>query len=300
MVQRYFWLAYVLLVTLVAVLGASMATSYISARLSTPITREAAPGSNTPTRPTPTAPVDYAVIAKRNIFNANPPGETPPPAPAPPPVVRPEIEKTELQLQLVGTVIGADNRQYAIIEDLRQQGAQALYQVGDAIQTALIAEIRPNCVVLDEGGRYESLCFPEQGAEEGQAPAPSPAPSPSASGQGADDGGDVVRLDNATWRVSREALEQFTNLGALSSQARVMPYVVQGEPRGFRLTRLQQDSVLQKIGLRNGDVLHKVNGLSLTSPDDALRAYQLLQQEGTVRLEILRGNRPTTLTYEIR
>jgi general secretion pathway protein C len=95
-------------------------------------------------------------------------------------------------------------------------------------------------------------------------------------------------------------MEQFSNLGALSSQARLMPYMVQGEPQGFRLTRLQQDSVLQKIGLQNGDVLQKVNGLSITSPDDALRAYQFLQQEGTVRLEILRSNRPTTLTYEIR
>ena len=73
MLQRYFWLAYLLLVTLAAALGTNMATSYISARLSTPITRAPTPGSSTPTRPTPSNPVDYAVIAKRNIFNSNPP-----------------------------------------------------------------------------------------------------------------------------------------------------------------------------------------------------------------------------------
>jgi general secretion pathway protein C len=244
--------------------------------------------------------VDYAIIAKRNIFNASPPGDTPPPPPTPSPVPPKGIEKTELELRLVGTVVEADDRRYAIIEDLKQRGIQALYQVGDAIQTALIAEIQPKCVVLDEGGQYESLCFPQQDAEDGQEGGSSPAAVPPSSSQEGDDGSGIVRLDNATWRVSRETMEQFANLGALSSQARVMPYLVQGEPQGFRLTRLQQDSVLQKIGLRNGDVLHKVNGLSITSPDDALRAYQMLQQEGTVRLEILRSNRPTTLTYEIR
>jgi general secretion pathway protein C len=57
---------------------------------------------------------------------------------------------------------------------------------------------------------------------------------------------------------------------------------------------------LQKIGLQHGDVLQKVNGQEISSTGDVLQAYQQLQQAGTVRLEILRSNRPTTLTYEIR
>ena len=94
--------------------------------------------------------------------------------------------------------------------------------------------------------------------------------------------------------------ENFANLGSLSTQARVTPYIVQGQTQGFRLSRLQPNSLLQKIGLQHGDVLQKVNGLGLTSPADALQAYQQLQQAGTVRLEIIRRNRPTTLTYVIR
>ncbi|GIX49501.1 MAG: hypothetical protein KatS3mg131_3712 [Candidatus Tectimicrobiota bacterium] len=70
--------------------------------------------------------------------------------------------------------------------------------------------------------------------------------------------------------------------------------------RGFRLTRLQPGSLLQRLGLQPGDVIQKVNGLSLNSPEEALVAYQQLHNEGTVRLEILRRNRPFTLTYEIR
>jgi type II secretory pathway component PulC len=43
-----------------------------------------------------------------------------------------------------------------------------------------------------------------------------------------------------------------------------------------------------------------VNGLDIYTPQEALQAYQQLQTESTVRLNILRNNSPTTLTYEIR
>jgi general secretion pathway protein C len=298
MVQRYFWLAYLILITLAAALSANMATSYIGAKLSTPSVQEPTPNHTIAAPPTPVAPVDYAIIAKRNIFNAKPPGDTPAPPPTPPPPEPAEIQETELQLKLVGTVAGGDNQAFAIIEDLKQRGAQMVYRIGDAVQTALLVEIQAKCVVLDEGGRYESLCFPQQDVTDGGAaakPSSSALPPPPQTGE---DG--IVRIDNATWRVSRETIEQFSNIGMLSTQARITPYMVQGQPQGFRLTRLKADSILQKIGLRNGDVLQKVNGLSVTSPEDTLRAYQQLQQGGTLRLEILRSNRPTTLTYEIQ
>ncbi len=303
MVQRYFWLAYMVLITLAAALGANIATSYISAKLSTPIAFESTQAHGTPHRPTQTISQDYAIIAQRNIFNANPPSNTPPPpVRRPPPVIQETIQETQMQLNLVGTIIGADDQHYAIIEDLKQRGVQALYQVGDAIQHALLIEIRSDCAVLEKNGTYETLCFPQKG-KEAKAPEPrrrtaalltSPQSAP------AEEQDSIARIDNATWRVSREFMEQFTNIGTLSKMARVQPYIVQGRPQGFLLTRLRRNGILPKIGLQNGDVLQKVNGLSITSPEDALKAYQQLQQAGTVRLEILRRNSPTTLTYEIR
>ena len=111
----------------------------------------------------------------------------------------------------------------------------------------------------------------------------------------------IVRVDPGTWRVSREIiLENFANVGSLSSQATVTPYMVRGQQQGFRLMQLKAGSVLQQIGLQNGDVLQKVNGLDIHSPQEALQAYQQLQTEATVRLNILRNNRQTTLTYELR
>jgi type II secretion system protein C len=301
MIQRYFWLAYLVLITLVAALGADMTISYLSNRLSQSTVSDARP-SDGPAQDTTTPPVeDYAVIAQRNIFNATPPKEKGPVEPIK--IAQPPPVQTPLNLKLTGTVTGGNGTNYAFIENMATRGDQQLYQVGDTIQNRVIVDIQGNCVILEQNGNNEQLCFPNRQGSVGPAPE-QPSVSREASdadNDSEDSNEEVVQVDDATWRIPRELMqEQFANLGGLAQQARVTPYVVQGETRGFRVTRLKANSLLQKIGLQHGDVLQKVNGNSITSPADALQAYQQLQQAGTVRLEILRRDRASTLTYEIR
>jgi len=297
MLKRYFWLAYVVLVTLAAMFAADIVTSAIRVKLATPVAVRPTPSGSMPRREAQPAATDYQVIAERNIFNANPPKQGDEPPPPPPPVDQPTTP-TQLQLKLAGTVAGAHNQRYAIIEDTTNRGVQALYQVGDMVQNAVIVEISPVCVVFDKGGQRESLCF-QYDANNGQTLQNQPVRA-AASPLPPDDSG-ILRVDAATWRVSRELiLEHFANLGGLSAQARIMPYVVQGQTQGFRLMQLKNESLLQKIGLQNGDVIQKVNGLNITSPGEALQAFQQLSNESSVRLELLRRRRSTTLTYELR
>lgn len=300
MIQQYFWLGYLVLITAAAALGATMVTSTISAQLSTPQVSIPLRTHQPPTRQTQPAAQDYAIISTRNIFNANPPDPTRTTTSQPKPVIKETPRATKLELKLAGTVVGADNQHYAIIEDLKNRGAQALYQVGDVIQQARIIEIRSDCMVLDKDGTYESLCFVENlGASE--PPRSSARDTALSSPPVSDDTEDgIARLDAATWRVSRQVVDEFTDITKLSKMARARPYMVQGQSQGFRLTRMRRGSLLTQVGLQNGDVLQKVNGLGVGSPEDALKAYQQLQQAGTIRLQVLRNNRPTTLTYEIR
>jgi general secretion pathway protein C len=310
--KRYFWLFYLLLVTVAAALAAQIVNAYISAQLAVPLKPSQTQASK---MAGPLAQnrslTDYEVINKRNIFNANPPSETlaQPRAPEPPPPP-PEVPAVPLPLRLVGAVAGAKtNKQgFAIIESTGNPPGQAVYQVGDIVQQVVIVDIRPNCVVLDRDGRRQELCFqqdtsvaPQQSAVltpgAGQRKAvPPPAPQTDNTG-----GSGIVRVDPGTWRVSRNLiLENFANVGSLSSQATITPYFVEGQQQGFRLSQIRAGGVLQQIGLQEGDVLQKVNGLDIHSPQEALQAYQQLQTESTVRLNVLRNNNPTTLTYELR
>ncbi len=306
--KRYFWLLYLLLVTVAAALAAQMVNAYISAQLAAPLKPTQTQASRTAGPLAQQAPLaHYEIINKRNIFNATPPSDTPePPRTAEPPPPPLEVPATPLPLKLVGIMAGkqAQAPRFAIIESTGNPPGQAVYQVGDSVQQVFIVDILPGCVVLDRGGGQQKLCF-EKDAGSAPAPgatpraaavAPAPAPQPGDAG-----GADIVRVDTGTWQVRREKLlENFASVGSLSSQATVTPYFVQGQQLGFRLSRLRTGGVLQQIGLQEGDVLQQVNGLDIHTPQEALQAYQQLQTESTVRLSILRNNSPTTLTYEIR
>lgn len=300
MLKRYFWLAYLLFVTGAAVIAADIAKGYVTMRLSAPSTQPPArvAGAAAPAVKLMTL-ADYAVISERNLFNANPPSSDPAP-----PAVEEAVQPTQLRLRLIGIAVGdSPQQQYAIIEDLQRSNAQDLYQVGDVVQRAAILEIRPECVLLDTRRQRERLCFAYDDSRATNGP---PAPPSrrrarnSNAPQGAPADDDVVRVDQGTWHVKRELIaEQLDDLGTLLRQARATQHEIQGQPSGFRLTRIRP-GLLQRIGLINGDVLQRVNGLNLNSSEEALKAYEMIKNEPTIRLEILRRNSPTTLTYEIR
>ena len=307
MLKRYFWLAYLLLITAAAVIAADIANGYVTMRLSASSTRPPTQLAS-PARPAIKGMTltDYAIISGRNLFNANPPsGDDAVPAAEMKVAEEEAVQPTQLRLRLIGIVLGDLPQQYAIIEDLQRSGEQDLYQIGDVVQRAAIVDIRPECVLLDTRRQREKLCFDyNDGTPDTNGRALPPRGrntrngSDAPAGEPADD--DVVRVDQGTWRVKRDLIvEQFADLGTLSRQVRVTPHTIQGRPSGFRLTRLRP-GLLQRIGLLNGDVLQRVNGLDINSPEEALKAYQAVQSEPTVRLEILRRNSPTTLTYEIR
>jgi general secretion pathway protein C len=54
------------------------------------------------------------------------------------------------------------------------------------------------------------------------------------------------------------------------------------------------------LGLRNGDVVRRLAGYELVSPDKALEAYASLRGAKSIPVELLRAGKPLTLIYEIQ
>jgi type II secretory pathway component PulC len=110
---------------------------------------------------------DYQIIVKRNIFGAVLEQE----------VTRtedkkteePEPEKTTLKLTLLGTVSGNERDARAIIVDEKEK-KQDIYQIGDAVQGALITEIKRGKVILDVDGKREFLVIKERKDSGGATP----------------------------------------------------------------------------------------------------------------------------------
>jgi type II secretory pathway component PulC len=57
---------------------------------------------------------------------------------------------------------------------------------------------------------------------------------------------------------------------------------------------------MEKLGLQNGDVIKKVNGLAITKPEEVFQAYSQLQRDSNIEVEVERGNRSEVFRFEIR
>jgi general secretion pathway protein C len=98
----------------------------------------------------------------------------------------------------------------------------------------------------------------------------------------------------------REVQATFADLGRVANQIRAVPNVVEGKPTGYRIFAIEGGSIFDRLGLRNGDVIQRVNTETLTDPARALAALQGLPRERRVTLELVRRGETRRIEYDIR
>jgi len=274
-----------LLLAAVAYFAARITTSTIAARLERPA-HDAAPRTAGPAIAPAQAESAYAVIYERDAFNAV--------KGAPAERNGTDAKRTDLNVKLWGTAIAADPTQsYAIIEDLAAR-RQSLYRVGDSIlDAATLKHVEWDRVLLDRNGDEEVLEL---------ASARGPATSAAATNGSSATGGERIRktADDKFVIDRREVEKTVANLNEVFTQARAVPYFEDGKTVGFRVFAIKPGSVFEKIGLQNGDVVQRVNGVELTDPTKAISLFTELQNEGHIALDLQRNAQSKSFSYEIR
>ncbi|HXG17566.1 MAG TPA: type II secretion system protein GspC [Methylomirabilota bacterium] len=229
----------------------------------------------------------YAVVYTRDIFNAIK-------APT-------QVERTPLAagsgspLKLWGTAIGDNERTFAIIEDVGTH-TQGLYHAGDQVLPGVtLMEVRWDRVVIDRSGRRETLLLPTTPSV--TLPIQTAAV---AAPNGEQDG--VRQVTQDSFQIDRREVDHaMSNLNELFTQARAVPYTSsEGEAQGFRLFSIKPQSLIDRIGLKNGDIVQRVNGVEISDPSTAFSLLQTLQGQTQVRVDVLRNHQPVTLSYEIQ
>lgn len=206
---------------------------------------------------------------------------------------RPPLEVAK-KVKLLGTVMGDRGGISAVFEELATK-RQNLVRLHERIpEVGELAEIRKDAVVIREGGQEEvlPLALFDQG-QAGTAAAASASPTTFAGRKHASSPVNRV-LDR------REVEQAMADVSKLLTQAHAVPHFTNGTLDGFRIDFIAPASFYEKIGLNYGDVLQRVNGVEVRDPGTMLRVFQQVKNERTVKVDVLRNNQPTTLTYEIR
>ena len=76
--------------------------------------------------------------------------------------------------------------------------------------------------------------------------------------------------------------------------------MVDGELKGFTLTRIRKDSIYEKSGFQNDDVVTEINGVPLTDTAQAVRLLQSLRNESEIEIRMMRSGTPLNFTLKVQ
>jgi general secretion pathway protein C len=110
----------------------------------------------------------------------------------------------------------------------------------------------------------------------------------------------VTKMSPTDYKVERAEVDRaLSNLNEVATQARIVPSFKNGKPNGFKMFSIKPGSIYSKIGLTNGDVIQKINGYDMNSPDRALEIYTKLRDATSLSIELQRGGTTQTMNYAI-
>ena len=192
-------------------------------------------------------------------------------------------------MRLLGTG-GRGEAGFAIVES-KSGKDQVVVAIGDDLNGAKLTKVGWRRAVLRRAGVDELLVVPPDVAVETAKKTTERAPK----------NDNIQELGDDRWMVSQtEVAHQLENLGSLFTQMRAVPNMKDGAANGFRIFAIRRNSLFQKLGLKNNDVVQRVNGLDLNDPARAMGLLEDLKGENRLTIDVLRGKEPRTLTYEIR
>ncbi len=194
------------------------------------------------------------------------------------------LEPTSLKISLLGTVTGSEENACAVIEETGRK-TQGLYRVGDSVQNAVVKKILWGKVVLRVGDRDEILSMDEAETKKGG---------------GARSSSQTAHKGDTITVARSDIQDSLKNINKLLTQARIRPHLKDGKSDGFVLSYIKPNSFFTKLGLKRGDIIKKINGKQINTPEDAFSFYQALESGAPLSMEISRGGKPKTINYRFK
>jgi len=305
--RKYFWTVNLVFILLVAWMVARTANLFVESSIAPGPSTE--PAARSPQRARPAeqqlAFLDMERLSRlTGIKLPEPEPLVQEPAATPAFDENAEPVKSGLRVKLLGTLVAADKYwSFASVQDMTTQRSMT-YMVGDRILGAEVIDIQRERVIIINAGRKE---FIDGQPGDGTMPAPTfvaPTPVAEAKPGGPPNSGlgnGIRALNENEYEVPRAEIDRtLGNLNEVAMQARIVPAFKDGQAQGFKLFSIRPDSIYSKIGVQNGDVIRRINGFDLNSPEKALEVYSKLKESSRIEIEIERNGAPIRKTYNVR
>ncbi|MEZ4436053.1 MAG: type II secretion system protein GspC [bacterium] len=310
---RWWWLVNLGLLAVLAALAAAAINHRLAAEIAALPTHPRLTDPVVTLAPDRDAPEQWAdAITARNLFNAHPP---PPPAPEDLVEAEPEpepiatlpgpgdpCERAAGDLKLLATMV-ADPAEasFAVLAEGRREGNQRLVRPGSRVDDGgVVAAIYRRRAVIWRSPDFGCLELGEDPPRARSRARPTNRARPTRRG-GAFDMSKVQKTGENRYAIDKAALDEaMSDFGKLGSQIRVRPHTKDGQMLGFRVLRVQNETLFDAIGIKGGDILQAVNGNEVDSPTKALELFEKLQSSRNLTLRLERRGKPVEIEYAIK
>lgn len=111
----------------------------------------------------------------------------------------------------------------------------------------------------------------------------------------------VRKVGATSYEIDQSEFDRaLSNVARLMTEARAVPESDgNGNYVGFKIIYLKEGSLFEKIGIERMDVLTRINGYELNSPEKALQLFSKLRSAHQFTIDLLRGGRSVTLDYSV-
>jgi general secretion pathway protein C len=228
-----------------------------------------------------------SLILDRNLFGATLAGDT---------LAMDEkrdepLTETKLPLELLGTAAATrEERSRAAIEDKKAK-KHIVVAVGDRLEghdRVRVTGIERTRVILDNAGKPEELSLHEDGAVRPVVQRTPPARQ-------------ARRAPRRAAPTLNERLEDLSGgdedaVASLLSSARIIPHYEDGKMKGMKVSAIKPDSVFERIGMQNGDIITEVNGIVIDRVDATGDIFEEFAEADTIETAVLRGDEVLTMS----
>lgn len=220
-----------------------------------------------------------------------------------------ELVKSDLPLKLLGVIFAGDPKNgLALVEDTQKRRALS-YLVGDNVKDdAKLIEIYEDRIILLRGDRREyiereafEIARSRRKAKSGGFSSGDPGLVAGKTPESYREEG--FERDGSQILISEEfkrSLLQPDSMTKVLQDAKAEPNIVGGEIRGFRLTRIRDNSIYLKAGFQDGDVVEEINGIPLRDAAGAIRLLQQLKNANNIEAKVKRGGSSFNMMINIQ
>jgi general secretion pathway protein C len=223
---------------------------------------------------------------------------------APARVASDPYEDPRCKFARVVMIVASDDADWSFAAIAGPDQKTALVRTGTAFAGNTVGAIDWDRVWVGGAGERCQMVLGEHVAGPAYAPGPpssSPPPSARPGTLPPEIASRIRRISDTEFSIDRSAVQAIMERQAeLLGRVRVLPERDGAKVTGVRLGGVRPDSLLDAVGLANGDSLQKINGFDVGDPSAALEAYAKLQNADRLTLSLMRGGKPMNIDLRIQ